>query len=205
MFANTLTVLHGCWVYMTSCVDTGVSKAASFHPPYSFCWIQRYCRSFFALRSVWNTCWPIVLALVITVGQVLIARIFWLRIAIFSTLRNQKNRTKKHTQWIILLMTSPLLLKCSTCVLICTVWYNHVHLSIHHYFKSKVNLPTPSQVQLSPNVLREVNQAVTAALEREEFGKQASKVKSDSTMCLSCLRSGVLLEGVACPLGNRVH
>ena len=99
------------------------------------------------------------------------------------------------------------MLKRSTCVLICTVWYNHVQLSIiemsiHRHFKSKVNLLIPSQVQLSPNVLREVNQVVTAVLEREELGNQASKVKRESTTCLSCLRITLLLEGVACPLGN---
>ena len=50
-------------------------------------------------------------------------------------------------------------------------------MSIRRYFKSTVNLPTPSQAQLSPNVLREVNQAVTAALEREEAGNQAKQGK----------------------------
>ena len=50
-------------------------------------------------------------------------------------------------------------------------------MSIHRYFKSKLNSPIPSQAQLSPNAAKEVNQAVTAALEREELGNQASKVK----------------------------
>ena len=111
-----------------------------------------------------------------TVGQVLIARFLWLWITSFSILHNQKNRRKKKTQWIIIHMTSPLLLTCSTRVLIC--------------------------MQLSPNVLKEVNQAVTAVLGREELGNQASKVKSKSTMCLSYLRIALLPEGVACPLGN---
>ena len=50
-------------------------------------------------------------------------------------------------------------------------------MSIRRYFKSTVNLPTPSQAQLSPNVLREVNRAVTAALEREGAGNQAKRGK----------------------------
>ena len=142
-----------------------------------------------------------------TGGRVLIVRFFWLRIASFDIPRNQKNRMKKIMQWIILHIILPLLLKRSTRVLICTVWYNHIQLSIveisiYQYFKSKVNLSTPSQMQLSPNVLREVNQAVTAALECEELGNQASKVKSESTTCLSCLKIALLLECVACPLGN---
>ena len=102
-------------------------------------------------------------------------------------------------------MTLPLLLKRSTCVPICTVQYNQlsiIEMSSHRYFKSKLNLPTPSQVQLSPDVLREGNQGVTAALEREELGNQASKVKSESTTHLSCLRIALLLESVACSLGN---
>ena len=70
-----------------------------------------------------------------------------------------------------------------------------VEMSIHRYFRSKVNLPTPSQAQLSPNVLREVNQAVTAALEREELGNQASKVlESENTTRLSCLKISLLLS-----------
>ena len=142
-----------------------------------------------------------------TVGRVLIARFFWLGIESFSIPHNQKNRRKKNMQWIILHVTSLLLLKHSTPVLICTVRYNHVQLligemSIHRYFKSEVNPPTPSQAQLSPNVLREVNRAVLAALEREELRNQASKVKSESTMPLWCLRILLLLEGVVCSLGN---
>ena len=74
-------------------------------------------------------------------------------------------------------VNSPLLLKRSTRVLFCTAQYDHVQLSIvemsiHRYFKSKVNLQTPSQAQLLPNVLREVNQAVTTVLEGEESGNQ---------------------------------
>ena len=58
-----------------------------------------------------------------------------------------------------------------------SVQYNHaqlsiVEMSIRRYFKSTVNLPTPSQAQL-----REVNQAVTTALEREEAGNQAKRGK----------------------------
>ena len=67
---------------------------------------------------------------------------------------------------------------------------------------SKVNLPTPSQAQLSPNILREMNPAVTAVFEREELGNQARKVKSESTKRLSCLRIALLLADVACPLDN---
>ena len=52
-----------------------------------------------------------------------------------------------------------------------------VEMSIRRYFKSTVNLPIPSQAQLSPNVLREVNQAVIAALEREKVGNQAKRGK----------------------------
>ena len=110
-------------------------------------------------------------------------------------------------KWIILSVTLLLLLQRSTHVLICTVKYNHVQLSvvelsIHRYYRSKINLPKPSQVQLSPNVLREVNHAVTAVLECEELGNLASKVKSESTTRLSWLRIRLLLEGVASPLGN---
>ena len=104
-------------------------------------------------------------------------------------------------------MTLPLLLKRSTHVFISMVQYNPVQLlivemSIHWYFKSEVNLPMPSQAQLSSNVLKTVNQAVTAVLECEELGNQASKVKNESTMCLSCLRVALLLEGVAFSLDS---
>ena len=43
-----------------------------------------------------------------------------------------------------------------------------VSMSLRRYFKQKSNLPTSSQTQLPPNILKEVNQAVTAALGREE-------------------------------------
>ena len=46
-----------------------------------------------------------------------------------------------------------------------------------------------------------MNQTVTAALECEELGNQASRVKSESTTRLSCLRIVLLLKGVAFPLG----
>ena len=52
-----------------------------------------------------------------------------------------------------------------------------IEKSLHRYFKSTVNLPTPSQAQLLPNVLREVNRTVTAVLEREEVGNLAKLVK----------------------------
>ena len=73
-------------------------------------------------------------------------------------------------QRIILHMTSPLWLKHSTHVPIHTVCYDHIQLSIvkmsiDQYFNSQVNLPIPSQAQLSPNVFKDVNQVVTAALE----------------------------------------
>ena len=57
-------------------------------------------------------------------------------------------------------------------------------------------------MQLSPNIRREVNQAVTAALEHEELGHQDSEVKSESTTHLSYLRIVLLQEGVPCLLGN---
>ena len=41
-------------------------------------------------------------------------------------------------------------------------------MNLHRYFKPAVALSTASQTQLSPAVLREVNQAVTTALQREE-------------------------------------
>ena len=135
----------------------------------------------------------------VTVGRVLIVRFFWLQIASFSIPCNQKNCTKKNTEWIILHVTLPLLHKCSTHVLICMVRYNQVQLliikmSIHRYFKSKLNLPTPSHAQLSPNVLREVNQAVTAALEHEELGNQAQQGKKQkynmSFMTKDCTATG---------------
>jgi len=37
-----------------------------------------------------------------------------------------------------------------------------------------VNLPTTSQVQMPPSVLKRVNQEVKVALEREEAGRQAN-------------------------------
>jgi len=43
------------------------------------------------------------------------------------------------------------------------------------YFKPMVNPPTTSQVQMSPSVLKRVNQEVKAALECEEAGRQATK------------------------------
>jgi len=47
--------------------------------------------------------------------------------------------------------------------------------SIRWYFKPTVNLPTTSHVQMSPSVLKRVNQEAKAALEREEAGRQANK------------------------------
>ena len=93
----------------------------------------------------------------------------------FFDTSQSKDCRKKKAQWIILHVTLSLLLKHSTLVPICTLQYKHIQLSIvemsiHQCLKSKVNLLTPSQVQLSPNVLREVNQAVTAALEHEKLG-----------------------------------
>ena len=80
-----------------------------------------------------------------------------------------------------------------------SVQLNHVQLlivemSICRYFKATVNLPTPSQAQLSPNVIREVNQAVTAALEREEApGNQVKRGKKNynaSFMPEDCAANG---------------
>ena len=79
-------------------------------------------------------------------------------------------------------------------------------MSICRYFKSTVNRPTPSQAQLSSNVLREVNQAVTAALEREEVGnqaKQGTKWKHNASFTpedgAAIGRYVAKVEGVACP------
>ena len=166
-------------------------RAISYGQPNMICNMIQLYRWPIKMKLMANQIWSLILYSVfsnfklsfsLTIGRVLIVRFFWLWIASFSIPRNQKKCRKTNTQWIILQVTSPLLLKRSTYVLICTVWHNHVHLtiiemSIHRYFKSKVNLPTPSQVQLSPNVLREVNQAVTAALECEKLGNQASKEK----------------------------
>ena len=66
-------------------------------------------------------------------------------------------------------------------------------MSISWYFKSKVNLPIPNQVQLLPNLFGEVNQAVTVALEREELGNQAQqgkKWKYVSFMPKDCAATG---------------
>ena len=45
-------------------------------------------------------------------------------------------------------------------------------MSLRCYFQPSTHLPTSNQTELSPNMLREVNQAVTAALQREEEGSQ---------------------------------
>ena len=46
------------------------------------------------------------------------------------------------------------------------------------YFKPTVNLPTTSQAQMSPEILKEVNQVVKAGLERaEETGNQGKRGK----------------------------
>ena len=42
-----------------------------------------------------------------------------------------------------------------------------IEMSIRCYFQPRANLPTPSQVQMSPSMLKEVNQAVTAVLDCE--------------------------------------
>ena len=52
-----------------------------------------------------------------------------------------------------------------------------IEMSLRQYFNLTVNLPTLSQAQLSPNILREVNRTVTAALEHEEAGNQAKRGK----------------------------
>ena len=134
-----------------------------------------------------------------TISQVLIAWSFWLQIARFSINCNQKNGGKKNMQWMLLHVTMSLLLKRSTRVFISTVRYNRIEL------KSKVNLPTPSHVQLSPNILREVNQAVTAMLECDKAGNQAkrSKKKKYNTSFTPeyCAAVG-WYTAVACPLSN---
>ena len=107
------------------------------------------------------------------------------------------------------------LLECATRVFISTIT-SIAEMSIRRYFKSAVNLPTPSQAQLSPNVLREVNQAVTAALEREEAGNQAKRGKKRKynasftpedraaigRYAAENGNAAAKIEGVACPLGN---
>ena len=51
-------------------------------------------------------------------------------------------------------------------------------MSLRRYFQPATTLPTASQTQLLPNVLKEVNQAVRAALQPKEYGgRQASKRK----------------------------
>ena len=39
-------------------------------------------------------------------------------------------------------------------------------MSIRQYFKTSVNLPTTRQVEISPNVLKEANQAVKGVLDQ---------------------------------------
>ena len=89
----------------------------------------------------------------ITVGWVL-KRGSWLWIASFYTRHNQKN-----THWIILHVTTPLLLNCTCDAYVCLrsptfnltcVWYScrSSRMSLR-WFKPTVNLPTPSKVQLS--------------------------------------------------------
>ena len=48
-------------------------------------------------------------------------------------------------------------------------------MSLRRYFRPSTNMPMSSPTQLAPNVLREVNQAVIAALQREEEGSQHSQ------------------------------
>ena len=50
-----------------------------------------------------------------------------------------------------------------------------VFTTISSHQQASINLPTPSQAQLSLNVLWEVNQAVTAALQCLEAGSQAKR------------------------------
>ena len=54
-------------------------------------------------------------------------------------------------------------------------------MSLRRYFKQKFNLPTSSQTQLPTNVLREVNQAVTASLGCEEERNQRAGTKRKYT------------------------
>ena len=54
-------------------------------------------------------------------------------------------------------------------------------MSLHWYFKPASTLPTPNQAQLAPNVLREVNQVVTEALQREEEGSKKTGTKRKYT------------------------
>ena len=83
-----------------------------------------------------------------------------LLIASFYIRRNQKNHRKKNTQWI-LHVTTPLLLKWvlvitnidftyvrSTCMHVRTA-VDRWKMSLLRFFKPTINLPTPSQVQLS--------------------------------------------------------
>ena len=48
-------------------------------------------------------------------------------------------------------------------------------MSLRRYFKPVTKLPSHSQTELPANVLRDVNQAVTAVLQREAGSQQTRK------------------------------
>ena len=63
-------------------------------------------------------------------------------------------------------------------------------------FQVKSNRPTSSQTQLPTNILREVNQAVTAALGREEERSQRAGTKQKYTKLFTPISSFSLKKGV---------
>ena len=63
-------------------------------------------------------------------------------------------------------------------------------MSIRQYFKTSVNLPTTRQVEISPNVLKEANQAVKGVLDQAK----PHKVLSERTTPLSHPRIMLLSE-----------
>ena len=131
----------------------------------------------------------------------MIARIFWSRIVSFSiphdceffhTSWSKELHEKLYAMNNITLHLAPFAQGLNTCSLLHSMAQSRSTVDCWDEYSSifqvKVNLPTPSQMQLSSNILREANQAVTAVLKHEEVGNQASKVKSESTTRLSCLR-----------------
>ena len=107
-------------------------------------------------------------------------------------------------------MIMPAFLARSTRLFINKVRYNHIEVSLvetsfRRYFKSKFNLPTPSRAYLSPNVFREVKQAVTTAIKRAMAGNQAKRGrrrKYDASLKLDYRAAIRQYAAVACPLGS---
>ena len=94
-------------------------------------------------------------------------------------------------------------------------------MSIQQYFKPTMNLPTTCQAQMSPEILKKVNQAMKAALESaEETGNQDKKGKKQQYTSFTpedraiigqyAIEQGnaettplAIIEGVACRLALR--